>query len=767
MKPNSQSKKIHSQLMSSLFGARKETHLMGTKILRNMLFSFGVIFALAAALPVQVASNPGASYVPDCNDPDAHDLGCVEPTQALIQQARAAGYPYYIGHAEPTALFFSSTGTSGYNMQWKLQLPASDPAPAQDGSTVANFQLYSVFWIGLALCDPNSNPFGACVATSDANNPSTAGAAVLELQFFPPPDCGGTNDQWCVLLHINTFQNATMTQINNCLEPTTAKFVTTDGTPGGPKLLMSSGDSILVTIHDTANGLQTDVNDVTSGATGSMVASGANGFVHNANQTDCTTTPFDFHAMYATASPGQGVPWASLGLNVAFDFEIGHYELCGDSSCTTLPDGADEGTCSKSTNTLCKVNSDCPTGETCNVQTVASCGTVRGVGGCFDRDLDHDGLSYQADWPDGTAAHPSSVILGSADDRGVGPLSTSTTSTNTYDEGYKTITFRTTESTSGAFYPFFSQAGTGSSCRFNFGNDIAGTTTNDFGKAAQYGTTITNPCMPGTPPVAKCKDVTVNTDPNLCSAAVASIDNGSFDADGDPVTLSQSPGGPYPLGTTPVTLTVTEPEGLSNSCTANVTVVDQQSPSISCPSPVAECTGPNGTVVSFSPTLSDNCPGVTDTCTPASGSVFPLGTTPFQCIATDSSGNTNSCNSVVQVIDTTPPMISSASASPNVLWPPNHKMVPVTVAVSASDICSPTVTCKITSVTSNEPVNAPGSGNTTPDWQITGDRSVNLRAERSGGGNGRIYRLTVQCTDASGNHATKTVIVSVPHDQGS
>jgi hypothetical protein len=87
--------------------------------------------------------------------------------------------------------------------------------------------------------------------------------------------------------------------------------------------------------------------------------------------------------------------------------------------------------------------------------------------------------------------------------------------------------------------------------------------------------------------------------------------------------------------------------------------------------------------------------------------------------------------------------------------------------VSASDICSPTVTCKITSVTSNEPVNAPGSGNTTPDWQITGDRSVNLRAERSGGGNGRIYRLTVQCTDASGNHATKTVIVSVPHDQGS
>jgi hypothetical protein len=55
----------------------------------------------------------------------------------------------------------------------------------------------------------------------------------------------------------------------------------------------------------------------------------------------------------------------------------------------------------------------------------------------------------------------------------------------------------TTEATNFAFYPFFSQAGTGSSCVFNFGNDIPGVTTTDFGKAAQYGTTIDNPCLPG------------------------------------------------------------------------------------------------------------------------------------------------------------------------------------------------------------------------------------------------------------------------------
>lgn len=736
---------------------------------RGILVLAGFITLFSLAISPRAFGETDASYEPDCNDPDAHDVNCLEPTQAIIQEARASGYPYYIGHAEPTVEFFSTVGTSGNNMQWKFQLPATEPSPTQDGSRVANFELYSVFWLGLALCDPNSNPFGACNATSDLNNPSTAGAAFLELQFDPPGFSCGSNTQWCVRLHINTLQNKNAFQRMNCLEPTTQQFVTTDGTPGGPKLTMSNGDSILVTIHDTVNGLETDVSDLTNGATGSMVASGANGFVHNANQTDCSTTPFDFHAMYATASPGQVVPWAGLKPNVSFDFEIGHFELCGNASCSTLPDGGDEGTCSVTTSKLCSSNGDCPVGEICNVQTVASCGTVRGIGGCSDSDLDHDGTSYQADWPDGTAAHPATLILGSPDDRGVGPLSTSTTSTSNYDEGYNRIKFATTETTAAPFYPFYSQAGTGPACRFNFGNDIPGTTTNDFGKAAQYGTTINNPCLPGTPPTALCKNTTVPTDPNLCSAASASVDNGSSDADGDPVTLSQSPGGPYPLGTTPVTLTVTEPETLSNSCTATVTVVDQQPPTILCPSPVAECTSPSGAVVTFSDTVSDNCPGVQNLgCTPASGSTFPLGTTPFTCNAKDSSNNPSSCNSRVKVVDTTPPTITSVLASPNVLWPPNHKMVSVRVGVSVTDICDPNISseCKIIAVSSNEPVNGTGDGATAPDWQIIGNLTVNLRAERSGTGNGRVYTLTVQCTDASGNSSTKPVTVTVPHDRG-
>jgi len=72
-------------------------------------------------------------------------------------------------------------------------------------------------------------------------------------------------------------------------------------------------------------------------------------------------------------------------------------------------------------------------------------------------------------------------------------------------------------------------------------------------------------------PVAVCKDVTV---PRACSDH-ASINNGSFDPDGDPLTLTQAPPGPYGIGVTPVTFTASDPYGASNSCMATVTVVDK------------------------------------------------------------------------------------------------------------------------------------------------------------------------------------------------
>jgi hypothetical protein len=74
------------------------------------------------------------------------------------------------------------------------------------------------------------------------------------------------------------------------------------------------------------------------------------------------------------------------------------------------------------------------------------------------------------------------------------------------------------------------------------------------------------------------------------------------------------------------------------------------------------------------------------------------------------------------------------------------------------------VVCRIISVASNEPVEGLGDGDTAPDWLVTGNLTLNLRAERSGKGAGRVYTMTVECADASGNRSTKAVTVTVPRN---
>ena len=109
------------------------------------------------------------------------------------------------------------------------------------------------------------------------------------------------------------------------------------------------------------------------------------------------------------------------------------------------------------------------------------------------------------------------------------------------------------------------------------------------------------------------------------------------------------------------------------------------------------------------------------------------------------------------------PVINGAKATPDSLWPPNHKMVPVTVDFTVTDPCPNT--CVLT-VSSNEPVNGVGDGNTSPDWQVVDSHHVLLRAERAGPGSGRIYTISITCTnDTNKLSSTKTVTVLVPHDQ--
>lgn len=120
----------------------------------------------------------------------------------------------------------------------------------------------------------------------------------------------------------------------------------------------------------------------------------------------------------------------------------------------------------------------------------------------------------------------------------------------------------------------------------------------------------------------------------------------------------------------------------------------------------------------------------------------------------------------VKRLDTTAPVISSVTPSIGSLWPPNHKMVGVTIAAVATDNSGQAPVCSIASVSSNEPINGTGDGDTGPDWDITGPLSVNLRAERAGGGSGRVYTATVTCVDAANNSASAATQVVVPHSQG-
>jgi hypothetical protein len=86
-------------------------------------------------------------------------------------------------------------------------------------------------------------------------------------------------------------------------------------------------------------------------------------------------------------------------------------------------------------------------------------------------------------------------------------------------------------------------------------------------------------------------------------------------------------------------------------------------------------------------------------------------------------------------------------------------MVPVTLSVAATDACG-IASAKIVSVTSNEPQDTKAT-----DWQITGDLSLLLRAQRDGSGTGRMYTITVEVTDPAGNQTRVTTTVLVPHDQ--
>lgn len=295
---------------------------------------------------------------------------------------------------------------------------------------------------------------------------------------------------------------------------------------------------------------------------------------------------------------------------------------------------------------------------------------------------------------------------------------------------------------------------------FDLGTTVVQCIAYDSQGNAGYGTfnvTVSNGPVLTLPP-----DITAEA----TSAAGAAVGFTVTATDNASIVCTPASGSLFPLGTTAVNCTATASTG-TTSGSFNVTVRDTTPPTLTLPGTItAEATGPSGKAVTFTVSATDLVDGSRPvTCDHASGATYPLGTTTVQCTATDTHNNTAHGSFTIIVRDTTPPTIASITASPNSLWPPNHKMVKVTVTVIASDLVDPHPVSHIVSISSNEPINGNGDGNTSPDWNITGPLTADIRAERAGGTD-RVYTLTIQTTDFSGNSAFGTVTVTVGQSRG-
>ena len=200
--------------------------------------------------------------------------------------------------------------------------------------------------------------------------------------------------------------------------------------------------------------------------------------------------------------------------------------------------------------------------------------------------------------------------------------------------------------------------------------------------------------------------------------------------------------------------------GMANPAAPNI-ITALVPPTITAADVTVEATSAAGAVVDYEATATD----VIGTSLPvtysiAPGSQFLIGTTPVTVSTTDIYGTTVTRTFNVNVVDSTAPSITALTASPNQIWPPNHKMVNVTLTASVSDSVDPSPFTHIISVSSNQSTNGNGDGNTDVDWEITGNMTLKVRAERAGSSD-RIYTITVESVDDAGNASTRTVTVRV------
>lgn len=296
------------------------------------------------------------------------------------------------------------------------------------------------------------------------------------------------------------------------------------------------------------------------------------------------------------------------------------------------------------------------------------------------------------------------------------------------------------------------------------------TATDSHGNHTDAVQTIT--VIDGTAPtISAPANVTVNTGAGAssCSAVVSDAQLGTATANdncaGVNVTRSGVPAGNvFPKGTTTVTYTATDAAGNTATATQAVTVNDTTPP-------VITVNGANPLTVECHTTFSD--PGATanDACDGArvvtsSNNVNANvpGSYTVNYSTQDAAGNPATATRTVNVVDTTLPTITTNGQTPS-MWPPNHKYQTFTVTnfvTGASDSCNTSLGV------SNVVIEKVTSDETTSDGMIIAAdcKSVQLRSERDGGGDGRVYIITFKVRDAAGNIGRATARVVVPHDQG-
>ncbi len=463
----------------------------------------------------------------------------------------------YTGHDEPSLLFYSNDRGSGNSNIYLMRLPKDPPTlPKQDGTGgTFNFQLHPAFWFGMAMCDTQSAPnfTTTCAPDTDANIFDNAdntkadyighhpGTAFMEMQFYPPGWINGNDaTRWTSALNIDSLSTNSNTGQNNnasCvaaggLEYVNFAFITKSGVPPGPPspllqngstftvnadtLFYNPGDLLRVVLRDTPSGLKITITDLTSGESGFMTASAANGFgqiLFDPTGTDCNPAthnlPYNFHPMYATASEHTRVPWAAHTYNIAFSDEIGHFEYCSTVS-------TEGGSCTSG-------SSDPPAIDEnfCFDAAFASSFGLIPIGGCLDTDVEFDGPEYGLTWPGTFSNRAADASLHAQPVRFTSPLfrtsegETANYSRVAFETDLPRIEFATNppcqrhfanpaDSSPGAgcvdppvgasFYPIYTTRGIedGENCTWQLGGALIPGTTNTFGgtSTAEYGSLL-------------------------------------------------------------------------------------------------------------------------------------------------------------------------------------------------------------------------------------------------------------------------------------